>query len=77
MYCYSKHNQRDDRNLLILKLVIAGAFYPNYFRWGVADEEQAIRDMSGHDPLTTVMVGVAMGGARMLILKWLFISIGK
>ncbi len=43
--------------MLILKLIIAGAFYPNYFRWGVVDEEQATREMSGHDPLSTVMVG--------------------
>ena len=42
--------------MLLLKLVIAGAFYPNYFRWGVSDEELANKDMSGHDPATTVMV---------------------
>lgn len=44
---------------LLLKLVIAGAFYPNYFYWSEIDEELAQREMSGHDPTTTVMVTLA------------------
>ena len=39
-----------------LQLVVAGAFYPNYFHWGESDEELNQKAMSGHDPATTVMV---------------------
>lgn len=46
--------------LFLFQLVICGAFYPNYFRWGQPDEEQAQRDISGHDPCTTVMVSAVM-----------------
>lgn len=35
---------------------MCGAFYPNYFLKGEIDEEDAVRMMSGHDPLETVMV---------------------
>ena len=42
--------------ILLVKLVIGGAFYPNYFYYGETDEEMSRRDMSGHDPRTTVMV---------------------
>ena len=42
--------------LLSLQLVIAGAFYPHYFYWGLADNQLAQKEMSGHDPSTTVMV---------------------
>lgn len=48
-----------DNDYLLLKLVIAGAFYPNYFYWSEIDEELAQREMSGHDPTTTVMVTLA------------------
>ncbi|XP_077997158.1 ATP-dependent RNA helicase TDRD9-like [Glandiceps talaboti] len=44
------------QDLLILKLVLCGAFYPNYFVCGPADEAEAVRALSGKDPLTTVMV---------------------
>ncbi|KAL9952201.1 hypothetical protein ACROYT_G039416 [Oculina patagonica] len=43
-------------SLLILKLVICGAFYPNYFLSSDIDEAEAMKVMSGHDPFTTVMV---------------------
>ncbi|XP_026888009.2 ATP-dependent RNA helicase TDRD9 isoform X1 [Electrophorus electricus] len=45
------HSQR-----FILQVVIAGAFYPNYFLQGAIDEEQASKELSGNDPRTTVMV---------------------
>lgn len=35
---------------------MCGAFYPNYFLKGSVDEESALREMSGNDPLNTVMV---------------------
>lgn len=42
--------------LFLLKVVLAGAFYPNYFTWKISDEELSLRQMSGLDPTTTVMV---------------------
>lgn len=38
-------------------MVIAGAYYPNYFLQGEIDEDLASRDLSGFNPRTTVMVG--------------------
>ncbi|XP_019940808.2 ATP-dependent RNA helicase TDRD9 isoform X2 [Paralichthys olivaceus] len=40
----------------ILQLVIAGAYYPNYFIQGEIDEDLASRELSGFNPRTTVMV---------------------
>ncbi|XP_053191129.1 ATP-dependent RNA helicase TDRD9 [Scomber japonicus] len=40
----------------ILQVVIAGAYYPNYFVQGEIDETLASRDLSGFNPRTTVMV---------------------
>lgn len=48
----------------LLKIVLAGAFYPNYFTWKISDEELSLRQMSGLDPTTTVMV-------RVIWLRWL------
>uniref|UniRef100_A0A674EMP3 ATP-dependent RNA helicase TDRD9 n=1 Tax=Salmo trutta TaxID=8032 RepID=A0A674EMP3_SALTR len=47
----SLHKQR-----FILQVVIAGAYYPNYFSQGEMDEELASKDLSGHDPKKTVLV---------------------
>ncbi|KAJ8411736.1 hypothetical protein AAFF_G00153740 [Aldrovandia affinis] len=47
----SLHKQR-----FIMQIVIAGAFYPNYFSLSEIDEEMASKELSGHDPKTTVMV---------------------
>ncbi|KAM6961268.1 ATP-dependent RNA helicase TDRD9 [Aplochiton taeniatus] len=47
----SLHKQR-----FILQIVIAGAYYPNYFGQGEIDEEMASKDLCGHDPKTTVLV---------------------
>ncbi|NXN95926.1 TDRD9 helicase, partial [Rhinopomastus cyanomelas] len=40
----------------ILQVVIAGAFYPNYFTFGKCDEVIAVKSLAGKDPKTTVMV---------------------
>ncbi|ERE72699.1 putative ATP-dependent RNA helicase TDRD9 isoform 1 [Cricetulus griseus] len=39
----------------ILQVVLAGAFYPNYFTFGQPDEEMAVRELAGKDPKTTVV----------------------
>ncbi|XP_048586381.1 ATP-dependent RNA helicase TDRD9 isoform X1 [Nematostella vectensis] len=60
---YRKNSGTPD-DLLILKLVIAGAFYPNYFTSGDVDEVEANKIMSGHDPYKTVMIrGMPPNGA--------------
>ncbi|KAK7805892.1 hypothetical protein U0070_009106 [Myodes glareolus] len=38
------------------KVVLAGAFYPNYFTFGQPDEEMAVRELAGKDPKTTVVL---------------------
>ncbi|XP_037687633.1 ATP-dependent RNA helicase TDRD9 [Choloepus didactylus] len=45
------HKQR-----FILQVVLAGAFYPNYFTFGQPDEEMAVRELAGKDPKTTVVL---------------------
>ncbi|XP_045143979.1 ATP-dependent RNA helicase TDRD9 [Echinops telfairi] len=40
----------------ILQVVLAGAFYPNYFTFGQPDEEMAVRELAGNDPKTTVVL---------------------
>ncbi|KAI4885618.1 hypothetical protein NFI96_019060 [Prochilodus magdalenae] len=47
----SVHKQK-----FILQVVIAGAFYPNYFLQGAIDEELASKELSGNDPRTTILV---------------------
>ncbi|XP_060919687.1 ATP-dependent RNA helicase TDRD9 [Labrus mixtus] len=44
------------RQKFILQVVIAGAYYPNYFVQGEIDEDLASREMSGFNPRTTVMM---------------------
>nr|XP_046268053.1 ATP-dependent RNA helicase TDRD9 isoform X2 [Scatophagus argus] len=44
------------RQKFILQVVIAGAYYPNYFVQGDIDEDLAAREMNGLNPRTTVMV---------------------
>lgn len=41
----------------LLQVVLAGAFYPNYFTFGQPDEEMAVRELAGKDPKTTIVVG--------------------
>ncbi|XP_028923681.1 ATP-dependent RNA helicase TDRD9 isoform X2 [Ornithorhynchus anatinus] len=40
----------------IIQVVLAGAFYPNYFTFGHCDEEIATRELCGKDPKTTIML---------------------
>ncbi|NXW54040.1 TDRD9 helicase, partial [Eurystomus gularis] len=40
----------------ILQVVIAGAFYPNYFTFGKCDEKIAVKGFAGKDPKNTVML---------------------
>uniref|UniRef100_A0A7N6C3D4 ATP-dependent RNA helicase TDRD9 n=1 Tax=Anabas testudineus TaxID=64144 RepID=A0A7N6C3D4_ANATE len=44
------------RQKFILQVVIAGAYYPNYFVQGEIDEDLASRELSGLNPRTTVML---------------------
>lgn len=46
-------------NAILFQVVLAGAFYPNYFTFGQPDEEMAVRELAGKDPKTTVVVGAA------------------
>lgn len=52
---YWRHDSAGDSEL-ILKVVMAGAFYPNYFATGLTDEKDAIKDIRELDPKNTVMV---------------------
>ncbi|XP_053880951.1 ATP-dependent RNA helicase TDRD9 [Malaclemys terrapin pileata] len=40
----------------ILQVVMAGAFYPNYFTFGQCDEEIAVKELAGRDSKTIVML---------------------
>ena len=48
--------ERDGLVFAGVQVVLCGAFYPNYFHWGVADEEVNRRLFCGHNHCTTVMV---------------------
>ena len=43
---------------LILKIIIAGAFSPNYFRLKNVDENTALKDVAGKDLRSTVIVKI-------------------
>ncbi|KAK7104950.1 ATP-dependent RNA helicase TDRD9-like [Littorina saxatilis] len=45
------------KDSLFLKIIMCGAFFPNYFFKKQFDEQDAVRALSNHDPLNTVMVG--------------------
>ncbi|XP_035669550.1 ATP-dependent RNA helicase TDRD9-like [Branchiostoma floridae] len=64
------HSRDTSQDNLILKMVLAGAFYPNYFTCAASDEAEAVRDLSGSNPLTTVMLR-GMPPAPQLYLKQL------
>ncbi|KAM6461278.1 ATP-dependent RNA helicase TDRD9 isoform 1-T1 [Liasis olivaceus] len=49
-------HERVYKQRFILQVVMAGAFYPNYFTFGQHDEEVAVRELSGRDLKTTVML---------------------
>lgn len=50
----SEADQMED--MLVLKMVLAGAMYPNYFSVIPSDEAEALKMLSGRDPCTTVML---------------------
>ena len=41
---------------MLRKVVIAGAFYPNYFVRMAKDERSALKELSGLDPFRTVLL---------------------
>jgi ATP-dependent RNA helicase TDRD9 len=45
-----KYIKQTSKNDYILKFILAGAFYPNYFLLDNAREDHAIRSLQGHDP---------------------------
>ncbi|KAG5267526.1 hypothetical protein AALO_G00222740 [Alosa alosa] len=60
MHPGSSHSSLDYTNLhiqkFILQVVIAGAFYPDYYQQGEIDDELAAKELSGYDPTTTVVI---------------------
>uniref|UniRef100_A0A3P9PL23 RNA helicase n=1 Tax=Poecilia reticulata TaxID=8081 RepID=A0A3P9PL23_POERE len=52
----SPDNTSINRQKFILQIVIAGAFYPNYFFQQEIDQRQACKELNGFNPRTTVMV---------------------
>lgn len=50
------NNESKSDSLLILQVVLAGAFYPNYFEMNKVCEEVAFREMSTLNPNTTVTI---------------------
>ena len=51
---YWSEAESRDQKLFILKIVMAAAFYPNYFLQSAADEPAAVKEMSLLDPSRTV-----------------------
>ncbi|XP_059163764.1 ATP-dependent RNA helicase TDRD9-like isoform X2 [Physella acuta] len=51
-----KGNHTSAVERIILKLVLCGAFYPNYAVKEETDEHEAVKTLSNNDPLKTVMV---------------------
>ena len=43
----------------LYQIIICGAFYPNYFFKRQFDEVEAVKSLSNHDPMNTVMVSLA------------------
>ena len=48
--------ESEERLELLRKMIIAGAFYPNYFVRVAKDERDALREVSGLDPFKTVVL---------------------
>ncbi|XP_067013969.2 probable ATP-dependent RNA helicase spindle-E [Anabrus simplex] len=64
----------DVQKPLVLKIVIAGAFYPNYFvrgaQGGQVDEKDAVRQLVGRDPYNTVFLqGMPLNQPGILYVK--------
>jgi len=51
-----RRNEYSQNDMLILKVIICGAFYPFYFISGDIDDADCMKQLSGHDPFSTVMV---------------------
>ncbi|XP_072125835.1 ATP-dependent RNA helicase TDRD9 isoform X1 [Mobula birostris] len=60
MYVDQSHGSTNEecahKQRFILQVVLAGAFYPNYFTFGPVSEEVAVKDIAGKDSKTTVVV---------------------
>lgn len=59
---------------LVLKIVMAGAFYPNYFvrsaQGGQVDEREAVKELAGHNPYNSVFLqGMPMNQPGILYVK--------
>lgn len=69
-------------NKFLFQVVLAGAFYPNYFTFGHPDEEMAVRELAGKDPKTTIVVGgeigsLLWGGGQVLSFQMSFIPMWR
>ncbi|XP_045626208.2 ATP-dependent RNA helicase TDRD9 [Procambarus clarkii] len=53
------HNTSRNDQTFILKVCFAGAFFPLYYKRNIPEdyEREMCRELSGHDPFTTVVVG--------------------
>uniref|UniRef100_A0A3B3XJN6 RNA helicase n=1 Tax=Poecilia mexicana TaxID=48701 RepID=A0A3B3XJN6_9TELE len=67
----SPDNTSINRQKFILQIVIAGAFYPNYFFQQEIDERQACKELNGFNPRTTVMVSMNLPPYSFLYYKQL------
>jgi hypothetical protein len=47
------------QNLLNLKIIIAGAFYPNFYIREPIESEAVDRELSSKDPSRTIMVKIS------------------
>lgn len=55
------------------KIVICGAFYPFYFVSGDIDDVECMKQLSGHDPFSTVMVFLIFLFIHLLTFSFIFI----
>lgn len=53
---YNRGKVIEDVETQILKIVIAGAFYPNYYVQDTVDEQYVMREVNNNDPLSTVVL---------------------
>nr|XP_060611008.1 ATP-dependent RNA helicase TDRD9 [Anolis sagrei ordinatus] len=60
MHAYTQPPVMDSEHVykqrFILQVVMAGAFYPNYFSVGEYDEEISVRELLGENPKTTIVL---------------------
>lgn len=53
---YNREKIDEDVETQILKIVIAGAFYPNYYVQDTVVEQEVLREVNNNDPLCTVVL---------------------